>query len=186
MNKTGRLFIAADLPPQTKNALAEMASRMKKDIRANFSGAQNYHITLAFLGETPFDLTDGIGRIIAGAAEGIGSFDVRLGAPGYFGREDNAVLWCGMEGAEPLFPLSEGIRAGLERAGIPFDPKPMKPHITLARKARLNGVDLNAYAIKKPVATIDSVSLYLSHRVNGELTYTQIIKPVRLRPSPTV
>jgi hypothetical protein len=47
-------------------------------------------------------------------------------------------------------------------------------------------VDLNAYAIKNPVATLDSVSLYLSHRVNGELTYTQIIKPVRLRPSPTV
>ncbi len=175
------MFIAASLPNGAVAALEAVAARLKGSVRGNYPSSKNYHITLAFLGETSLGLTEDIGRIIAAAAKGIPPVEVKLSELGFFGRRENAVLFCGAGGAEPLVAMSECIRDGLASAGIRFDPKPMKPHITLARKANLSGVDLGAYAPRAVTAKIDSVTLYLSHRVRGELTYTPIIKPVRLK-----
>lgn len=171
MKNTARLFIAAALPSNMVRELSALAIRLERDIRANFSRVENYHITLAFLGETDWELTPEICAILDGMQ--IGATEISLAGLGSFGKPNGAVLWCGLSGARPLEELSVNIRAALREREIPFDPKPMKPHITLARNAKLQDIDLSQY---QPHASgkIERVSLFVSERKKGVLTYTPL------------
>ena len=180
MDDKGRLFIAADLPENIKKDLSALAAGLRRSIPGNYSREINYHITLAFLGDTKLALTAKIREIILNAARGAAAFEVALSELGFFGRESNAVLWCGIKGAQPLYGIAEKIRDGLENAEVSFDPKPMKPHITLARKAKLDGVNLKQMHVPNTVGMLTGISLYLSYRVNGELTYSPITRPIVL------
>jgi 2'-5' RNA ligase len=48
----------------------------------------------------------------------------------------NRIIWCGTDDEpQALTALVADLRAGLERAGIRFDPKPFVSHMTLVRKS---------------------------------------------------
>ncbi|MFY1673554.1 2'-5' RNA ligase family protein [Plantactinospora sp. WMMB334] len=58
----------------------------------------------------------------------------RLGGGGRFGRGRFTVLWVGLLGeVDALHRLAGTIRRELRRSRIPFDWKPLRPHLTLAR-----------------------------------------------------
>lgn len=171
MQKTGRLFIAAELPANLAGELAATAKKLREKIDARWSRMENYHITLAFLGETELTRTEQVGRIISRAANGMGPVRVSLAELGFFGRENDAVLWCGLLGTRPLEELARKIRAGLVKAEIPFDGKPLRPHITLARRAGLSAAALKALSPERAGGTITKITLFLSTRENGCLVY---------------
>lgn len=58
-----------------------------------------------------------------------GTILLRYAAPG-----EAKVIWAGVEASEPLDQLAGCVRNNLSAAGVPFDPKPFVPHITLGRK----------------------------------------------------
>ena len=171
MQKTGRLFIAAELPGSLMEALAAAAKKLQGKIDARLSRMENYHITLAFLGETELALAGQIGRVISRAANGLGPVRVSLAEPGFFGKPADAILWCGLSGAQPLCMLAERICAGLEKAGIRFDRKPMRPHITLARRADLSEIAQGGLFTVRAEGTVSKITLFLSTRENGCLVY---------------
>ncbi len=171
-----RMFIAALPPQQAVRELSALSARLREKVSANYTSEQNYHMTLAFLGDTPYAKTAEIERIIQDAAEGQGPVEMAFSHIGFFGKPHNAILWCGAEGAQPLVKMSERIREGLGLAGIPFDPKPMKPHITLARKADISRIRLEAFKPAQTKMRIDTVALMASERINGALAYTPVVQ----------
>ena len=78
-------------------------------------------------------------------------------------------------GAVPaMVRLSEQLRMRLDAAGFSYDPKPMRPHITLARKVDVRGVDPGSLDVARAIGTISTLALYHSDRIDDRLTYTPI------------
>ena len=67
---------------------------------------------------------------------------LRADGLGRFGRPNDATLWLGVVLAPELRDLVERLRGELDACGLDYDRKSFKPHITLARRARLPKGDL--------------------------------------------
>lgn len=170
MEHTGRLFIAAELPEQMMRELQGTAECLKTEVRAHFTQSENYHITLAFLGETDLALRGRIQTAMRKGTKDLYAFPVRFDRLGYFGKRDSAVLWCGIKNAQPIIALANKIRAELAEEGIWFDEKSVRPHITLARQADLRG---GAWKNTAPQGKgeISRITLFQSLRQGGRLIY---------------
>jgi 2'-5' RNA ligase len=71
---------------------------------------------------------------------------LRLAGVGRFGRGRFTVVWVGIAGdLDRLRSLNEGLRRQLRRVRVPYDRKPLRPHLTLARPGgRIPAEDLHA------------------------------------------
>ena len=93
---------------------------------------QNYHLTLAFLGEVTNAkrqaITENLDEHEFGA-----SFELHLNTVGYW--PDSRVLWLSSSApCEPLIKLAQTCKHVANRAGIRVSGKSFRPHMTLARK----------------------------------------------------
>ncbi len=123
-----RLFISAHIPERTRDRLSGCARLLNTaGVKGNYTPADNYHFTLAFIGET--DLADEICDIVSG----IDARSFRLDF-GFFGRFGDTE-WISPYNKDEIVSLSLQIRNELKGRGIAFDPKPPKPHVTLMRRA---------------------------------------------------
>ncbi|WP_410538107.1 RNA 2',3'-cyclic phosphodiesterase [Streptomyces sp. KL2] len=143
-----RLFTAVLPPPP---AVAELAGEVERlrglpgADRLRWALPEGWHFTLAFLGEVDDDLLPALCERLERAAHRHHPFEVRLAGGGRFG---DRVLWAGVDdGREPLRRLADSVTAGVNRAGVPTDDRPYKPHLTLARAGRRGpGPDLRPLA----------------------------------------
>lgn len=127
--KSHRLFFAVWPDDATSQELARLQSR----VRGRKTHHDDFHITLAFLGERPVDSLPILKEILAR----LGSIDMTLVLDrlGYF--RHNRIAWVGMETPPPaLFQLHDRLRRELTGRSIPFSGYgDFRPHITLARNA---------------------------------------------------
>ncbi len=93
------------------------------------------HVTLAFIGWLEETRVAQVTTAVEGAAARAYAFDVPLEAVGRFpptGRP--RVVWVGTGAAQDrILALGELVRDALSEDAVPFDLKPLRPHITLAR-----------------------------------------------------
>jgi 2'-5' RNA ligase len=126
-----RLFVAL-VPPA--DALAELAAAVEAlgvTPGVRWTRPEQWHVTLAFLAEVD-------DRARAALAERLGRVAHRhppptlaLSGGGRFGRQ---VLWTRVDGdRQALRRLADSVRAAARRSGLPTDPRPFRPHLTLAR-----------------------------------------------------
>lgn len=137
-----RLFIALILPEKTEDALVEIANAARRRIRGRFVRPDSYHITLAFIGEvgaTECALATGA---MERACLEAGAILLRPSSYGKFGPSTDATLWVGFDGADDLRDLANAVRRELDAVDVPFDRKPFKAHVTLARRAKLDSARL--------------------------------------------
>lgn len=162
-----RVFIGIALPAGMKRALTALQKELKKEIRADWSREENYHITLNFIGEADRKAVRNICDAMQ-SVKGFGAQEIHLAGAGQFGG--NSVLWCGLGGTEGLAEIASRLHTELAKRGILTDDKPFKPHITIARRA-------NAFRKCTPEpckARITQIVLFESLRVNGKLIYRPI------------
>lgn len=132
-----RAFIALQLPCGFADETAGLARQLSSAVAGRFSPRENYHLTLAFLGEIgEAQARDAIAALDAACAEAE-PIELRPEGLGHFGRPSDATLWLGMVPTDGLRELCDRVRTELARVGVSFDDKPFRPHITLARRARL-------------------------------------------------
>jgi 2'-5' RNA ligase len=95
---------------------------------------------------------------------------LRIAGGGTFGRGRFTTVWAGVRGdVDAIAGLAETLRRRLKAARLPYDPKPFRPHLTLARPGdrvtatELAGdlAELDAYL--GPVWTVDTIRLMRSH-----------------------
>jgi 2'-5' RNA ligase len=81
-----------------------------------------------------------------------GPFTVRFAGGGTFGRGRFTILWARLAGdVNTLRVLSKAVRRELRRGRLPFDDKPFRPHLTLARP----GDRISREAIAQDIARLD-------------------------------
>ena len=163
-----RLFIAINFD---ENAIAEIES-FQKDLRdagieGNFTRPENLHLTVAFIGEygNPEDVLEVMENIPFDA------FSIRVEKIELF----RDMYFAIMTDHPSLQSYVRRIRRELANAGIPFDKKAFKPHITLVRKA--------TYSENQPVIqwdgseysiNVQSISLMKSERGKHGMVYTEL------------
>ena len=131
-----RLFIALELPEDARERIARSAASSE---RFRNSGRlipkENYHLTLAFLGEVPENCLEDI----VSAMEACPSppLPLTVGAFGRFRQRDGDVIWRRVSGGNALFSLQRRLCRELERRGFSPEKREYSPHLTVARKAVL-------------------------------------------------
>ena len=162
-----RLFVGLRPSDDFRTALAVLQERLHTaGITGRYLEPSNLHMTLAFVGEWPENITQ--------ALPPVGKpFPIILVHPGIF--PEAKVLWAGVEKSEELNRLAQRVRKGLAENGIPFDPKEFNPHITLVRKPLVpDGLNLNGIEVPAAQMIVEEVCLYRSERGENGMEYTVI------------
>jgi 2'-5' RNA ligase len=171
-----RLFVAAYPPPDVRADFARVVRTLSvgqprppgRSVR--LVPDDQWHLTLAFLGDVPDAEVDRAVAAVGSTAAGQGPASIRIAGGGSFGRGRFTVLWAGLTGEiERVHGLADDLRRHLRRAKVPFDHKPMRAHITVARPGdRLTPAEqagdlatLTAY--EGPEWTVGEIRLMRSH-----------------------
>lgn len=176
-----KLFVAVYPPEEALDHLAAAMTRSRLGA-ATAAGTtvgliprSRWHITLTFLGEVDADrapaaeaaLREGVARW---RTHGTARPNLRLAGAGRFGRRRFTVFWVGLAGdVETLRSVDAELRRELRRGRVPYDRKPLKPHLTVARPGdRLPADDLAADLTtlrdyEGPEWTAQAVHLVRSH-----------------------
>jgi len=142
---TQHAFIALAPPDHAKNELAHALSpayAAHPDLRWN--RIEDWHITLAFLGELPVQAVQRLRSPLAALAAARPPLELALLGGGHF---DERVLWSGIEGdLDQLHELAEAVRARVRDCDVTSAERPLRPHLTLARARRYDNVSVAAAA----------------------------------------
>jgi len=130
-----RLFFAIPLPERVQVELARFQSAARASgVEGSWPDPGGLHLTLAFLGEQDAALIPELLSTAARIAAGHAAFPLRMERLGGFPKDGSArVLWLGLADQPALGALAEALRNALRRAAVPFDEKPFRAHVTLAR-----------------------------------------------------
>ena len=164
-----RLFIAIPFSEEFRGALIRVQNEMRQNgVEGNFSRAANLHLTVAFIGE----LEDAGPALEALKSVPLPELTLKSGRLGNFGE----ILWVGLQRNPALEQYVADVRVALEAAGVPYDKKKFRPHITLVRRAWWPGGLAVADLAEAPRVRmdVDRVCLMKSERLNGKLTYTAV------------
>ncbi len=126
-----RAFLAVDMPDDIRTLAAETGERLlNREKGLKLVRPENYHITLAFIGDVELDLLESIDKSLERLAESVSVIDVQFNKIGTF----PSVIYLKIsEGESELAHLSKSARAILTQNEIPYDSKPFKGHLTIAR-----------------------------------------------------
>ncbi|MBM7167667.1 RNA 2',3'-cyclic phosphodiesterase [Streptomyces sp. G44] len=132
---TVRVFIALAPPDEAKQELARELGPARADHpRMRWNRIEDWHITLAFLGEVPRAVVPSLCPPLADLAAARRPLALSLRGGGHF---DERVLWCGIDGdLEGLRLLAADVRAVVKQCGVAFVERELRPHLTLARARR--------------------------------------------------
>lgn len=141
-----RLFFALDPPGRVRAAAAKLQRRLALNARP--VPLENFHVTLAFLGELPAACLPDL-RGIAGEAS-FSAGVLRLDRIGWFPRA--GVAWLGPDTIPGgLQDFQAALMARLRGGGFRLERRRWAPHLTLYRKLRTPPVTIDFNAITWPV-----------------------------------
>lgn len=162
-----RIFVGLRPSDEFRAALSEVQLQLScAGVTARYLDPSNFHMTLAFIGEWPEN--------VAGVLPAVDQpFLLRLSHIGLF--PEAKVIWAGVKASNELGQLADRVRANLTEAGIPFDPKPFVPHITLGRKPVVpSGFQLSGIPVPPAAMMVSEVCLYRSDRGETGMVYSVI------------
>jgi len=182
-----RAFIAVSLSEEIIQGL----SRTVADLRARLPNggvrwvaAQNIHLTLKFLGDTPAAAVDRLAKGLQAAVASQPPFEIHVGGWGAFPSPRRArVVWVGLSAPAGLGALQRSVEAELARQGFPPEERPFSPHLTIGRVGReIHPDDLRRLANVLEsvqvgdlgVVCVDTVHLYQSDLRPGGPIYTRL------------
>lgn len=172
-----RLFYAVNFSDTVKKQLVDIQNTLKDHaVKGNFTLPDNLHLTLAFIGEVVQNKSGPL-RQIAETYQ-MTPFELHLQGLGRFRRDGDDILWMGIEENKSLLATYNKLSGLLADRGFEIEKRKFTPHLTLAREARLHPeFDLSAYSQRiSPIVTcVEKVSLMKSERIQGRLTYSEII-----------
>ena len=167
-----RAFIALEMPEEFVDDAAALARQLQRDVDGRFVPAENYHLTLAFLGEINEAEARDAMDVIDAACIAAGPLPIDVEGLGAFGkRAGGAGLWLEIAKDPELMALAERVREGLAAHGVDFDrSNSFLPHVTLARRAKLPERALPQLAFPLPCEAT-RVTLFRSFLEKGGARY---------------
>ncbi|SHH12917.1 RNA 2',3'-cyclic phosphodiesterase [Tepidibacter thalassicus] len=137
-----RLFIGIYPPKEIIEYIYNIEEYLiSKGIIGNYTKKENIHLTLKFLGETEeYKLSD-IKKILNNYKKL--NIHLKIDKISYFKRNNQAILWIGLSGdIEKLTTNVINLNDDLLKLGFQKETKKFKPHITIARKVKLDNLSL--------------------------------------------
>lgn len=131
-----RAFIAFELPAEVRAAIAEYVQPLRTlPGRVSWVKADNIHLTLKFLGDTPEKRIGDIAEALRDIARGTHSIAASLAGTGAFPNERRPrVLWIGLEEQSgALQNLATAIDERMHRLGFEKENRPFSAHLTIGR-----------------------------------------------------
>jgi 2'-5' RNA ligase len=154
-----KLFVAIDPPPAAIADLAAVVDRLRVSA-ANAPGRStrltrrdNWHITVAFLGEVPVSRVPVASAVLTEVAFSVTHVHLCICGGGTFGRRTDPILWAGVGGeVDGLRRLARLVQRTLHRARLPVELRRPRPHLTIARPGeRVSPADVDV-----DISTLDS------------------------------
>jgi 2'-5' RNA ligase len=142
-----RLFVALPLPPALRARLATVQQDLgAAGLPFRWSRHQGLHLTLVFVGERPAADVPALAGALVRAVAGLRPIALTLAGLGAFpGLDRPRVLWAGLRGdpaaLAALAALHRAVVRELDAAGVPFERRPFRAHVTLGRAAGALGVE---------------------------------------------
>jgi RNA 2',3'-cyclic 3'-phosphodiesterase len=142
-----RLFVAVWPPPSVLEELRLAVAEIHTAVpQLRWTLPEQWHLTLAFLGEVDDDQRAELERRLARAAARHAPLTLRLSGAGQFG---NRVLVVKLSGDLPAVKrLAASAGAAARRAGIPVSDRAYRPHLTLARTGATGADELRTLAAR--------------------------------------
>jgi RNA 2',3'-cyclic 3'-phosphodiesterase len=176
-----RLFVALDVPEDTRRALSTLVSSFSAICRgARWVRPEGIHITLKFIGhvadETLPEIQEQLARVPPGR-----TIEICFRNFGFFPNEKRPrVFYVGIEAGADLGALAQEIENRLEPLGIAKERRAFQPHLTLARFKTSEGLQ----ELRKRVAALpaqdfgsgaaEEFHLYQSVLQSGGAVYTKL------------
>ena len=179
-----RIFIAVKINPG--DTLLNMISCFKTGLineRIKWTETENFHTTLAFLGDTEENKIQQVGKMLRRVCEGFGDFEIVIKGAGVFKNfKDPRVIWTGIEPSEKLNKLYESVKLGLQDTDITIEDRTFNPHLTLGRIKSINDNETLKLLVTKYMNTemqkqpVSDVILYESILIHSGPVYKPIGK----------
>lgn len=174
MQKEIRTFIALKIKPgkEILNQL-ENFKYIFKDDKIRWVSADNFHLTLRFIGNATrdqlYDLADKLERV----GETNQAFQLEIKGVGYFNNKGKLrVLFVGINELEPVVNLVDSIEKVVVGCGFQEELKPFRPHLTLGRIKHLE-------SRTRFCAIVDELKdvKYQNAEISEFIIYQSILKP---------
>ena len=123
-----RLFTALEIPHTAAMSLSLLRCGLPG---ARWIDAENYHITLRFIGDVEGHTADEFANALDRVDRP--SFNLELAGVGQFGGKKPHSIWAGVTQRPELTQLQAEIERICQRLRLPADPRKFTPHVTLAR-----------------------------------------------------
>jgi len=178
-----RLFVAVPIGEELRKALSKTVEGWRTDdalAGLRWTDPAGWHVTLAFLGPTEAAQASDLADRLANVAEHHEPIASKTGGLGAFPTLVHArVAWYGVEDAEGRM----GRLAADVSAALGLDaPRPLRPHLTLAR-VRRQPVDLRSWlasaSAPEGMLTTDRIALMRSHTGPGPARY-ETLRSIKL------
>lgn len=131
-----RTFLCLPVDPHLRKALGGISEELRclVQVRASWVQAENFHVTVRFLGEIDPLLIGELERICRIATKQTPPFDLSIDRLGVFPSPARPrVVWAGGQAPVEFLRLVSSINEGLLQLGFPDEGKDSIAHITLAR-----------------------------------------------------
>lgn len=163
-----RLFIAIQLSDEMKHLVSDVEDTFRyMRVRGNYSPSENLHVTLAFIGE--YNDPDAVLEVMEKVR--FTPFSVTMDRIGCFGD----LWWTGFQENPELDTLAKNLRHALADAGIPYDKKKFKAHVTFLRKPEYaDGRNISHMSIEPKSMQVTRFSLMQSTRGKNGMIYTEL------------
>lgn len=172
------------IPVHGLSALEEWMDYLKRLAipgRIKWNNHGQWHLTLKFIGDVDETelvcLRSSLQDYLADCFTG----EVTFAGTGFFGSRDNPkVLWAGTKESEWLNDLKERVEQGVSVLDLPYDDRPFRPHLTIARIKSLKESSrlMEETDIKKSITwgaqEVNEVVLYRSRLTSNGPVYSVI------------
>jgi 2'-5' RNA ligase len=167
-----RSFLAIELDEGLRKAVASVQEQAKGKLRNAGPGVriqwvrpEAIHLSLKFLGDIAEPLVEDLHRVVGEAVQGLSPVTVEVAGLGVFpDLRRPRILWAGLTGHQDrlraVTDLGASVEAALAPLGFAREPRPLTPHLTLARikeGGRLVGQVLKASGWMEQVGPIGSL-----------------------------
>lgn len=165
--KSQRLFFALWPDPEVRALLAETGASLC--LRGRPTHEQDLHITLVFLGQVEPERM----AAVQAAASTVSCTPFRLTLDLLDCWRRPGIVWCGpTEIPQALSQLALDLNRAMGECGFPPERRPYKPHVTLARKARLK----ERLLLEKPIAWRVKEFVLVCSDTGGEPPHYRVLK----------
>jgi 2'-5' RNA ligase len=159
--------VAVLLPEDLRAEVARVAAPLRGAGGVKWVAAENYHLTLKFLGNVPRAAAGALGESLQDVAEQAGPFRVELAGLGAFPSIARPqTVWIGITaGREPLEALARATDEACSGHGFAKEERPFHAHLTLGRVQAPVGREALAAGLRagvaEPIGGFEVDALYL-------------------------